>query len=218
VELSRRILLPVSSMFGKPTVAPKSLEPAYRDCRSNISLLIAPALDQRRLITPPLDERVYEALYADLISRTHTFSYGRRVLTQAFHDLEDRLIDTYGRSYTHSQHLAIPYLLRIQSTVHQMKTDANCLALERFVKLARNETTRGSNLASIHEKSIVTGPGFYHLGDLEGPRLTIARCLFSLPPRIGGKQRQKAEAKTKTKTKKSSRIRTSLRRSIRKVR
>ena len=129
VELSRRILLPVTSMFGKPTSAPKSLEPAYRDCTSNISLLIAPALDQRRLITPPLDERVYSAFDVDLISRTHTFSHGRRVLTQAFHDLEDRLIDLYGRSYTHSQHPAIPYLLRILSTVHQMKTDATCLAL-----------------------------------------------------------------------------------------
>ena len=188
VELSRRILLPVSSMFGKPTSAPKSLETAYRDCVFNIGLLVAPALDQRRLITPPLDERVYDALYADLISRTHTFSYGRRIIPQAFHELEDRLIDEYGRSYTHSQHPAIPYLLRVLSMIQRMKTDAHCLSLERFVKLARNETTRGSNLASIHQKSIATGPGFYRLGDLEGPLLTIARSLFVLPRREGGKR------------------------------
>jgi hypothetical protein len=196
VELSRRILLPVSSMFGKPTIAPKSLETAYRDCISNISLLLAPALDQRRLLTPPLDERIYNALHVDLISRTHTFSYGRRILTEAFHRLEDQLIDTYGRSYTHSQHPAIPYLLRILSTIQQMKTDTHCLALERFVKLARNETTRGSNLASIDQKSIVTGPGFYRLADLEGPLLTVARCLFSMPPRAGGKRRRTRRQRT----------------------
>jgi hypothetical protein len=191
VELSRRILLPVSSMFGKPTSVSKSLQPTYRDCISNISLLVAPALDQRRLITPPLDERIYHAFNVDLISRTHTFSYGRRVLTEAFHRLEDRLIDTYGRSYTHSQHPAIPYLLRILATIQQMKTDAHCLALERFVKLARNETTRGSNLASIDQKSIVTGPGFYRLAELEGPLLTAARFLCALPGRAGGGKRRR---------------------------
>jgi hypothetical protein len=156
---------------------------------SRIALRILPAVTQRRLITYlRLDESVLTTL--DSILHLHGYYYisGKRVPIKAedFRQLEDRIIDRYGRTYTHSTHVAIPFLLRIKETIDYMRTAPECATLERFLKLARNETTRGSNVTSIGEKSIVTGPGFYKLHELYSPALDVVRALFTLPSRPGG--------------------------------
>jgi hypothetical protein len=199
VELSRRLPLPVTSVFGKPT---SSSSPDYKTAMSRIALRILPAVTQRRLLTHlRLDESVLTTL--DSILHLHGYYYisGKRVPIKAedFRQLEDRIIDRYGRTYTHSTHAAIPYLLRIKETIDYMRTAPECATLERFLKLARNETTRGSNITSIGEKSIVTGPGFYKLHELLSPTLDVLRALFTIPAKAGGSRRRRRSKKQKTR-------------------
>ena len=141
----------------------------------------------------------------------HGYYYvsGKRVPIKGeeFRQLEERIIDRYGRTYTHSTHAAIPFILRIKETIDYMKMAPECATLERFLKLARNETTRGSNVTSIGEKSIVTGPGFYKLHELLSPTLDVLRALFTLPSRPGGGKGSRKGSRLSKKQKHRSRRR-----------
>lgn len=207
IELARRLPLPVSSMFGKPTTS-KSAE--YKICMSRIALRILPAVTQRRRISYlRFDESVLTALESLLHLEGYSYINGKRVPNQVaeFRHLEDGIIGRYGRAYTHSSHVAIPFLLRIKETIDYMKTAPECLTLDRFLKFAKNETTRGSNSTSIGTKSIATGPGFYKLRELYNPALDVLQALFTIAAKAGGRRPIRRPTRRSKKQKHASRRR-----------